>query len=56
MTSGYQNSAGTDLDNIFLANGSGTWDLGFQVAGGQDLVDEVNRLKLRVAALEGSTK
>jgi len=37
MTSNYQNNAGTDLDNIFLANGSGTWTLGFQVAGGQDL-------------------
>ena len=37
MTSGYFNSAGTDLDAIFLVNNGNTGGVGFQAPGGQDL-------------------
>lgn len=37
MTCGYQNSAGTDLDNLFYINNGNAGALGFQVSNGQDL-------------------
>lgn len=37
MTCGYRNSAGTDLDSLFLVNNSNAGALGFITGGGQDL-------------------
>lgn len=37
MTCGYQNSAGTDLDNIFAVTNSNAGALGFQCSNDQDL-------------------
>lgn len=37
MTCGYQNSAGTDLDNLFYINNGNAGALGFQISNGQDL-------------------
>lgn len=37
MTCGFQNSAGTDLDNIFAVTNSNAGALGFQCSNGQDL-------------------
>ncbi|MBQ7430952.1 MAG: hypothetical protein IJV29_15050, partial [Butyrivibrio sp.] len=37
MASNYKNSAGTDLDSIFLVNNSNAGAIGFTVSGGQDL-------------------
>jgi hypothetical protein len=37
MASGFKNSAGTDLDSLFLTNNSNAGAIGFKVSGGQDL-------------------
>lgn len=37
MTCGFMNSAGTDLDSLFLINNSNGGALGFQCSNGQDL-------------------
>ena len=37
MTSGYRNSAGTDLDNLFLVNDSGLGAVGFLTSSGTDI-------------------
>ena len=37
MASGYLNSAGTDLDNLFLVDNGNAGAIGFQVSNGQDL-------------------
>lgn len=37
MTCGFMNSAGTDLDNLFLVNNSNAGALGFQCSNAQDL-------------------
>lgn len=42
MTSGYQNSAGTDLDNIFLADNSNGGAINMQISTGQDLGNRYN--------------
>lgn len=44
MTCGYQNSAGTDLDNLFYINNGNAGALGFQVSNGQDLGNRYSNL------------
>ena len=44
MTCGYQNSAGTDLDNLFYINNGNAGALGFLVSNGQDLGNRYSNL------------
>lgn len=37
MASGFQNSAGTDLDSLFYTNNGNAGAIGFQISNGQDL-------------------
>ncbi len=45
MTSGYFNSAGTDLDAIFLVNNGNAGTIGFQAPGGRDLGNRYSSAK-----------
>lgn len=45
MTSGYFNSAGTDLDAIFLVDNGNAGAVGFQAPGGQDLGNRYSSAK-----------